>query len=313
MCISCRGFIPLKNVEKLGTTPQARFRQAYSFARATRIDLASAYSVLLGIIPLENALSIPETYNYDSGFREAVEGGFLTPQQACERGDRVLYASTIGLNHAVDMKLAFLVADNRMTLDEALKATALAALPPDQQPKPTGKLWGTVELAAAAAMICLALLAMVPGKPVRAMRTNPGVAAQPPTVAQPAEAPVSAEPPPKAPKAIYTTDGEGRLTQVSARDPESVLLAYCNHEQFAKSLSPIALTPAVPPRPGVRLGLVRDLNDLSAERCISIRRDRRTGKWASGDGRRPIERQPIPKLLSTPETHPLQPPPDAAP
>jgi hypothetical protein len=100
---------------------------------------------------------------------------------------------------------------------------------------------------------------------------------------------------------------------VSAPDPESVLAGFCGHEQFAKTLSPIALSPAVPPRPGTRLGRVRDMNNPLEELCIVIRRDRRTGKWSAGDGRRPIELQPVPKLLSTPETHPLTPPPDAAP
>src|SRR6185436_21029992 len=106
-CASCGRFTMLKNAKDLGETPQERFHRAYGFARKHRIDLASAYSVLLGIIQIEEAFPIPAADAYDPGFRDAVSRGFLSVQQAVERGDRVLYATTISLNYGIHMRDAF--------------------------------------------------------------------------------------------------------------------------------------------------------------------------------------------------------------
>ena len=69
-CVSCGKYSSLETATRLGATPQERFQMALGFARVHRVDLASAYSILLGIIPYSKALSVPGSYNYDPGFRE---------------------------------------------------------------------------------------------------------------------------------------------------------------------------------------------------------------------------------------------------
>jgi hypothetical protein len=303
-CSSCGKFTSLKHADDLGDTPHERFRRAFGFARAHRIDLASAYSVLLGIIPIDQAFPIPALDSYDPGFRDAVQRGFLTPQQANERGDRVLYATTISLNHGVEMKNAFLVADNRMPLEEAIERAAHGGeRAPDLHR--TGKLWSFIEVAGAVAMLSLLLLAIAPWTP-------------PPMAVSTASTAVAAPPPPphavvaqkQAPKTVpsktsFKINANGRVTQVSGPDPSSVLEGLCAHEEFAPRLSVVALTATVPPSSGDRLGIVRDLQSPGGERCVTIHRDKRTGKWIAGDGRNPIDIVAVPVLSGAAETPPL--------
>jgi hypothetical protein len=294
----------LKNATDLGDTPQERFHRAFGYARAHRIDLASAYSVLLGIIPIDQAFPIPAPDAYDPGFRDAVTRGFLTVQQAIERGDRVLYATTISLNHGVEMKNAFSVADNRMPLDEAIERAAHGG---HRAPEPvvTGGLWSFVEVAGAVAMLALLLLAIAPWSPSpMAVATVPAAASVLPAPPRAAVAETKA-PKAKLAKTTFRTDKNGRVTQVSGPDPSSVLEGLCAHDEFAPRLTPVALTATVPPSSGDRLGIVRDLQSLDSERCVAIHHDARTGQWFAGDGRRPIDIVAVPVLSPGEETPPL--------
>ncbi len=153
----------LARVGELGSTPDERYHRALEQSKSLGIDLASAYSVLLGIIPREKALStrdqsegsdpgaakryspsvptegpleyLPQRSEpveargvpalgeamYDPGFGSAVAAGFLTVEQAVMRGDRVFWALRIAQKHGLSMGVAFMIADNKVRLDEALR------------------------------------------------------------------------------------------------------------------------------------------------------------------------------------------------
>ena len=295
-CASCDLHTSLEKASRLGATPQERFQTALGFARVHRVDLASAYSVLMGIIPYSKALSIPGSFDYDPGFREAVERGFLTPAEAFSRGDRPLYATTLALNHSLDMKTAFLIADNRMQLAEALRGM-IEPEPPDLEPRPeTRTVWSAVRTSGAVATVAVLMLTLFPSRQSPEATTT----VPPPQSISPdaalgagAEASTSAR---KQSVAKFRIDDEGRVTEVSGPNPTVVLSELCAHEQFVHNLSPVALAPAVPASAGTRLGLVRDMRDLSEPRCVAIRRDPKNGRWVVGDGLNPIETHAAPDL-----------------
>jgi hypothetical protein len=299
-CVSCGHYSSLEKAKKLGATPQERFQIALGFARVHRVDLASAYSILLGIIPFDQALSIPGSFDYDPGFREAVERGFLTPEQAFARGDRPLYATTIALNHSLDMKTAFLIADNRMQLADAFQGMIEPDSPDLPVPPATRAVWSTVRTAGALATVAVMVFTLFPSS--RTPVNSASMAAPPSTSpgAEPGSSSDSSRPAPKNSGAVFRTDEEGRVTEVSGPDPKVVLSELCAHEQFIQNLSPVALAPAVPASAGTRLGLVRDMRNLSGTRCVAIHRDPNSGRWVVGDGLNPIETQEAPYL--PPET-----------
>jgi len=299
-CVSCGLYTSLEKASRLGATPQERFQMALGFARVHRIDLASAYSVLMGIIPFSKALSIPGSYDYDPGFRDAVERGFLTPAEAFSRGDRPLYATTLALNHSLDMKTAFLITDNRMQLAEALAGIIEPDSPELEERPETRTVWSAVRTAGAFAIVAVLLLTLFPS---RQSPVSNASAPPPPSTSRAAAPGAGAEasrPAPKPSAAQFLVDEEGRVTAVSGPDPKVVLSELCAHEQFVHNLSPVAVAPAVPASAGTRLGLLRDMRDLSGQRCVAIRRDPSSGRWVVGDGLNPIETFAAPDL--PPET-----------
>jgi hypothetical protein len=284
-CIACDLHTPLDKAKRLGETPQERFQMALGFARVHRVDLASAYSILMGIIPFSKGLSIAGSFDYDPGFRDAVERGYLTPSEAHSRGDRPLYATTLALNHSLDMKTAFLIADNRMQLIEAMQGQIEPELPEHANPE-TRVVWSATRTAGAFATVAVMILTLFPARQTPVANTIVAAPAPSPKAASGA---ASLSPALNPLAASFRFDEQGRVTEVSGPDPKIVLAELCAHEQFINNLSPLAVVPAVPASAGARLGLVRDMRDLSATRCVAMHRDMNSGRWVVGDGQRPIE------------------------
>jgi len=163
-CPSCGRRNTVTASRALGATPVERTRRTFQYALLHRIDVVTAYLVLLGILPLEAAQSVhaeePEDgpvpspnqlpafeptegtaaatgkiTPIDPGFCAAIENGWLTFQEAVARGDRVAYAAGLSRTHDLSLDVSFMVADNFLQLDEALankadadaKAAAAAA------------------------------------------------------------------------------------------------------------------------------------------------------------------------------------------
>jgi len=313
-CSSCGRDYSLAEAGSLGSTAVERSARAGDFAKAHEIDLASAYSVLLGIISLEAALSMsgglhsaadPKAINYDPGFRSAVENGTLTRQQAVQRGDRVAYASRFAERHDLDMNLAFMIADNEITLAEALQRKTAPEVTADTLPDPGPSTVRRLPLAGSLALALAALCAWAywsgswdrgrdnsagtvtpESHPFGASTPTEVTSATPrPPAATEAEARSTAP----APSSVELVENEnGTLTQVSGPDPQSVLEAFCWHPRNRARLSPRSLTPSAVQSSGDQIGLIADLEHGSAVKAVVISRDPRSRRWRIGNGQTPI-------------------------
>jgi hypothetical protein len=97
-------------------------------------------------------------------------------------------------------------------------------------------------------------------------------------------------------------DDRGRVLQISAPDPWTVLRAYCRLGRLQGRLQALdVVVPAVSPQ-GRRLGLLRDPATPQTVHAIPIEEDPTSGAWVSGDGRRVLEPEIAPEWAQTPLT-----------
>ncbi len=375
-----------------GATDQERYRRAKEFAEVNGIDLAGAYSVLEGVMTLEEARGlarvIPQSPSaglespaattavaklpaatatppanlpaapravagpaaadrsraaagiqasaptrvavasgsasgprsgrgpglaeaevpYDPAFSEAVRDGCLSIQQAVERGDRRALAARLAQRHRLSMNLACKVADNRITIHQALqqKAAIESREPPRPQTSISHGVWNfmitSIGLMVASAFAFRAyqewegyfaqrgMLSLGPRMANAAVRP----------VARPAPAPPVPQPPP--PLTVPKTDATGQLVEVVGPDPKSVLIAFCSTGRQGGLREPMDVVTGVPPNAALRFGLFRHLDQPGmAVRAIRIRRDANSGRWVSGDGRNPIMTERAPGAVSPSE------------
>jgi hypothetical protein len=323
---------------------------AQRFAQAHQIDLPSAYSVLLGIATVDQIRSgdpVPTAPargvqagaaespggsrkpTYDAGFRQAVAEGRLTVQQAIERGNRNVYASRLAKRHKLPMRLAYEVADNKLTLREAVGRNeptggegapkpARTAAAPDTAPRATM----TARQRAVAVMLALLVLGGVAGYAwmlwqdqarrslqiaARATEVSAAVPAandgersgtveEQPTVPASATASQGDGPAGATPGVEVVKDAQGQVTRVIGPDPSAVLEEYCK----ARGVEPVTVAASTPPLFGVRIGVFRDIEHLESYFSIRIRRDSRTRRWVVGDGDAPI--RPVAVEPTTPGT-----------
>ncbi len=336
VCQTCGREYRLAANDQLAGSSREQYEYAVRFAETHLIDLPSAYSVLLGIMsveeaqeakqrenekeqaakarpatvprapaPVEAAASMPEVSAeelYDPGFREAVEAGCLTVQQAIERGSREAYAMRLARRHALPRELAFRVADNRVTLQAAnqeVQSRIARARAEKERKKPASKMQRAM-----IAVFALAVLAGVGTQSYkmwkrmvdesRAAETNTQIASTRTAIetVEPDEAPTDG---PRVVRTHLRTDPMGRVTQIVGPDPRSVLIAYCESGLPDRSLQPVELIDAVPPELDARDGLFRNEEQPGELYAIRIRRDEQTRRWIAGDGARPIDARVAPE------------------
>ncbi len=231
--------------EQLGTTPAERVKRAKEYAIEHGIDLASAYLVLLGIMPPDKAkpahvetptvlertgpveagasapppapAGVPDKEaHWDRTFDKAIADGTLTVPQALQRGVREVYASRLVKKHRLTMETAYDVADNRIKLRELLAEREKSAQPaePAAPKKPFAITSHAIVLTAVAivAVYCLVGIA----------RHAQPVAGAPGDRAAPAPQPGSA--------LVKTSfeirkDKAGKLIAIRGSDPIAVLKA----------------------------------------------------------------------------------------
>jgi hypothetical protein len=301
------------------SSTQERYEAAMGCAETNQLDLPSAYSVLFGIMSLDEAKlfrdgreekaaagrrstsrsrATPAASHitelpamelaYDPEFQPAVEQGHLTPKQAIERGSRQALAARMAKRHDLPIELALDVADNRLTVREALA----------KRPRPKPQIIIPPEPATPSQIAFVgwvaAVLAVGIGIFGWAMWKRDLSDARPESPPPGSASTVKTEPAPP-PRAVdllsltdVKTDKRGRLTRVTGPNPRTVLLAYCRANPRAAQLEPIGLAASIPPFPGTQLGLFRDIGQESSIRAFKIRKDGRTGRWVAGNGRRPI-------------------------
>jgi hypothetical protein len=283
--LSCRGCKQRYHLE-----PRQRDRIAgRSFAKEARelaqdegIDLPGAYSVLLGVMTLEELraymsprkIDLPEPaaagasagpdaeLPYDPAFQAAVESGFLTARQAGERGHREMLATSLAGRHGLPLKLAYAVADNRLSLVEALRKRDAAREQPLNLTVPAGpspRAIGLFLALAACGALALALESWNRPAPVtRALG-----------------------------QAEMKVDHRGRLLRVAGPDPQTVLETYCAAGE-AGPCRVLAVVPASSAGGRARIGLIRPSDDRGALLAITIEEDKAAGLWFAGDGETPI-------------------------
>ncbi len=354
--------------------PEAeKYRKARQYAEARGIDLASAYSVLEGIMTLEDAAlasaapgathgaagaghapppapvpppgtttqrlktvgdlqgqaphdqvlhdqavhgQTPRTaqraapassgdVEYDPGFAAAVRDKCLSPLQAVERGERKALAMRMSQRHRLPMELALQVADNRITVHQALlqKAAQERREVPRPQTSISHGIWNFMVLSMGA-LILFGLGVRVFHEWEEYLTAN-AQAAQAPRIVLPRTqatsgtapgAPAAMLPPP--PLTVPKTDAVGQVIEVTGPDPSSVLVAFCQTGRNAGRRQPVAVAATAPPSGSARLGLYRNLDQPESPlRAIRIRKDPKSNRWWVGDGHNPILTEPPPAHL----------------
>jgi hypothetical protein len=274
--------------ELSGTSPSLPER-ARRLAKEQRIDLPGAYSLLLGIMSVEelrelgDAGSRPSTsasteevgkHHYDRAFQKAIDEGLLTARQAAERGSREACAGRLASRHRISHEVALDVVDNRISLLDALRwrderdGGAMHLTVPDRR---VGRTVGLVAL-----LVAVALAAVLFRGSGADLTSGPGES----TRVGPAE---------------VRSDAGGRIVEVIGPDPRSVLRAYCVQGASRGRLEPLKVVPSSLPGARTHLGLLRDLRRPEQLLAIPIREDRASSRWLAGDGSRPLLAEPAPR------------------
>lgn len=265
--------------------------RARRIAKQHGLDLPGAYSVLLGIAqpgemrelgdpgstPCRTARSPAHeppgrAIQYDEAFQSAVDAGSLTPRQAAERGDRAAFAGILASRHRLSMDVAYHVADNQLSLLEAIRQRART----ETELRLELRSRRIRSAALMAALVAVALFGWV--------TRDPGVKF---VHGEDSEEVLGG--------AEIRTDPGGRVLQVLGPDPRSVLRAYCAASGRSGRLEPLNVVPSSLPGKGrARVGLLRDPYRPDDLLSITIREELESGHWLAGDGEDPLVAGPAP-------------------
>ncbi|MCP3980243.1 MAG: hypothetical protein GY716_13140 [bacterium] len=306
-CESCSRTYDLPAAMVLRQTRKERHEQALARADSDGFDLPTAYSVVLGILSLEQAQGhchVPtprrSRADYDRAFGPAIAAGRMTVKQACERGKRVGYAREIMKHHDLPERVAFQIADNETSLGEAIRRCnaakerarqeELTRKSPEPAPNALPRRLVVGALCAVVLVSVVVTFSILRGTQVEGSATLPGIEVAETEARTEAPAPMTVGKPVRrqAPLVRVTTDDDGRVTKISGSDPAAILRAYCKTEPSFGILTPLEITSAVPPYPGIRLGILRDSDRIEQRYAVRIRKDRRTRQWMVGNGSQPI-------------------------
>jgi hypothetical protein len=331
-CRQCERGFSVPTAGNFDGDASEQYETALALAEGNGLDLPTSYSVVLGIMTLEHAMNLAErglpaqeaepesqdpdedraeaavspsrsdsdasgssALEYDPAFREAVAQGYLSVQQAIERGNRNRYAKRLIDRHGLSRSLAFMVADNKTSLTMALR----------KDREEVAEILRPVQIAAwkkalGAAVVGLAVVAVgIYGIRVwgEIEKENRKVEEWAETVSSKAEKERKAEIEARAAEPRRTVprrkvkilrDPSGRVLEIEGPDPSSILLAYCaNHEEEGR-YRPLELTVPDPPFPGTKLGVFSDEDDLGKRYAIRIRRTIDGRHWVAGNGQEPI-------------------------
>jgi hypothetical protein len=331
-CRGCgRGFT-VQTAGNLDSDPKEQYETALALAEGNGLDLPTSYSVMLGIMTLEHAMNLRErgvpaqeidpspeqaaepeaavgtsqptaevdgsassVLEYDPAFAEAVAHGYLSVQQAIERGNRERFAKRLVNRHGLSDSLAMMVADNKTSLTMALR----------KDREEVAEILRPVKIAVwnkavGAAIAGLALVAVG----IYAINVWSGIENETRKVEEWAEtvsskaekereaklqAQIQVQPRTVPQRRVrILRDDEGRLIEIEGPDPSSILLAYCANQYPVDRYRPVELTVPDPPYPGTKLGVFTDEAELGRRYAIKIRMTIKGRRWVAGDGRQPI-------------------------
>ena len=245
---------------------------------------------------------MPEpTVEFDPAFRESVVQGYLSVQQAIERGNRDKYAKRLVERHGLSQDLAYLVADNRTSLSMALRKDreeVAEVLRPIRRAVWKKALVAILGGAAAVAVTVYGfhLMSKIDEGDRQIEALTQAVAAKTELVQAEQKERAEAERPQGSvpPRRVrLKNDAEGRVTEIEGPDPSSVLAAYCAHLEPPERYSVLELIDPVPPFAGTKLGVFVDKQEMGRRFAIRIRRSIQGRRWVAGDGETPIEAKPL--------------------
>jgi len=236
---------------------------------------------------------------YDKAFEPAVARGLLTVQAAWARGSRDAYAIGLQRRYQLTESLAYEVADNSLTLLEALEILdghgggALSEL--------TGTRGGSSWRMVPVALVIAGVLFLVGrsyeqlweehGRAAREMEKLAFARMSKPRPDSVRPEPIETRTSSSAPGPLVQRDELGRVTQVSAARPIAVLEEICRLASPSGVCRSLELGHTAPRYPGVWIGRFASGQDGETW-AVLIRQNRSSGRWIVGTGLQPI--QPIP-------------------
>jgi len=236
--------------------------------------------------------------SYDKAFEPAVARGLLTVQAAWARGSREAYA--VGLQHRYQLTsaLALEVADNSMTLLEALETL-------DRQNKGAlSELTGTRTrfswrlLPVALVMACALFVLARYGEGLWESHSRIGRELERLSFAAISKArPTSLRREPIGSPVVgpqVQRDELGRVTRVEGGRPIAVLEEICRLASASGSCPWMEVRHTEPRYPGLRIGRFAAGPGDGEIWAVMIRRNRSSGRWSVGTGLRPV--QPFPEV-----------------
>lgn len=233
---------------------------------------------------------------YDSAFEPAVAEGLLTVQDAWARGSREAYSIGLQRRYGLTSVLALEVADNRLSLHEALEIL-------DRQA--SGTLFELTDTNPRTRWFWLPVAVMIAGSLLFLGRYGDQLWEHQVRVARELEqrslAPASRSPAaaarkqPIADSAVglkVLRDAYGRVTLVSAGRPVAVLDEICRLASESGSCAWKQLRQLRPRHAGHRVGRFAPAQDDGEIWVVRIHLNRSSGRWIAGTGLRPLE--PVP-------------------
>jgi len=234
--------------------------------------------------------------SYDKAFEPAVARGLLTVQAAWARGSREAYAIGLQRRYHLTSTLALEVADNSMSLLDALEILDR------QSGGALSELAGTrVRLYSRlvpVGLIVAGILILVGQFAARLWEEQSRTGRQLEQLslalsARPQAAPAKREPAESSEVQLTVErDKQGRVTQVSGGKPGAVLDEICRMASPSGTCAWKQVRHSEPHQPSLRVGRFTAQPDDPEVWSVLIRRTRRSGLWTAGTGLQPL--QPFP-------------------
>jgi hypothetical protein len=316
-CADCGRSYAVQPPPELGESAEQHYAAALEYAKAHEIDLPAAYSVILGVMSLDQAHELRQTVasRRKRRTRRSTEAGPPTkrePQRKApgaaaggrsgasgsvpaepaydpnlDHAQQRIVARQLALRHALPVDIALQVVENKLTLRQALLQKAVAPPPAmvERKRRSASALQKLLVLGLATAVVVVVSQGIWKRylAELNASRPAPVMSARPvEVVATPASAPVVPDP---LRGVEIRTDPAGEIVELSGPDPRSVLLAYCSAGVAAGQREPLELAAPVP---GLRMGIFQDYGALGMLHAIKIRKNVRSGQWVAGNGHHPI-------------------------
>ena len=237
--------------------------------------------------------------SYDTAFEPSVAEGLLTVQDAWARGSREAYSIGLQRRYKLTSALAIDVADNRLSLHEALEildrqasGNLLELTDPNRRER---RFWLPVAVVIAGSLLFLGRygdrLWEHQVRVARELEQRVLISASRPPAASAHKRPIAES----TLGLKVLRDAHGRVTQVSGGRPVAVLEEICRLASASGFCEWKELHQLQPRHAGHRVGRFAPTRDGGEIWVVRIRLNRSSGRWIAGTGLRPLE--PVPDSM----------------